>query len=106
MKHRFYYQGKEFGLVDNPLNLGSHVWICKCCSAVFASRVAEAPSTPVEGPFRYTIWDSLCADCLINHPNYQNERFTASFRLGGDASDQLPTMRAQFLYDSTYLGLT
>lgn len=105
MTHQLFYEGRLLGGVLNPLNSQNHFWLCQCCGRTFAVRIAPKESDPLAGPLRSTFWESLCARCARSEDlwPHQYEFLLAQFHRGGDASDQLPTLRAQFLYESEIL---
>ena len=102
---QLFYEGRYMGEVQNPFSHSSQFWLCQCCGRTFAARVALVKHEPFTGPFRCTFWKSLCARCLKSNELWprQHERSIANFHRGGDARDQLPVLRAQFLYESEFL---
>lgn len=92
------------GEVSNPLSSTNHLWICKCCGEVVAKRcrITGDAILPDQGPLRYAIWEVLCVTCILEAPEWlhQYEALIPDFQRGGDYSDQLATLRAQFLYET------
>jgi len=102
VKHRFFYEGRYFGDVENPLRASDEEWLCLCCGRTFAVRLRLEPPVAFEGPLRWEVHRSLCEKCLSHNPLWihQYEPMLARFIRPYDASNQLSSLRAQFLYDS------
>lgn len=105
MIHQLYYEGRLMGEVENPFSWQNHAWFCRSCGRLFAERRApENIPGSIDGPFKWTVWDSLCAQCLSQYKGYWDVPAVAEFHRGGDATS-LANLRAQFLYEATAMNL-